>query len=211
MCIFPLTRSTLRSSASAGRPYLDFGARLYDPRTAAWLSQGPMAEFYYNYSPYSYSVLSPISYVDQNGLSVTDTLRITPSIIVADKPCIDMTDLAYDMLPMVPFADKASIAWNNKQYSRWVGNMLLGTIDGLLFITSMGTSSEFRIVSSLSKPTFSLKRWEHIILRLFPSSGAKNAGKFLKQYSGHDIKSMIETAVKKGSCEPNTKGRSGYR
>ena len=170
-----------------------------------------MAEFYYNYSPYSYSVLSPISYVDQNGLSVTDTLRITPSIIVADKPRIDMTDLAYDMLPMVPFADKASIAWNNKQYSRWVGNMLLGTIDGLLFITSMGTSSEFRIVSSLSKPTFSLKRWEHIILRHFPSSGAKNAGKFLKQYSGHDIKSMIETAVKKGSCEPNTKGRSGYR
>jgi len=89
--------------------------------------------------------------------------------------------------------------------------MLLGTIDGLLFITSMGTSSEFRIVSSLSKPTFSLKRWEHIILRHFPSSGAKNAGKFLKQYSGHDIKSIIETAVKKGSCEPNTKGRSGYR
>ena len=37
-----------------------------------------------------------------------------------------MTDLAYDMLPMVPFADKASIAWNNKQYSRWVGNMLFG-------------------------------------------------------------------------------------
>ena len=57
-------------AAAAGSPYLDFGARLYDPRTAAWLSQDPMAEFYYNYSPYSYSVLSPISYVDQNGLSV---------------------------------------------------------------------------------------------------------------------------------------------
>ena len=38
-------------AAAACRPYLDFGARLYDPRTAAWLSQDPRIEFYYNYFP----------------------------------------------------------------------------------------------------------------------------------------------------------------
>ena len=31
-------------AAAAGSPYLDFGARLYDPRTAAWLSQYFLSE-----------------------------------------------------------------------------------------------------------------------------------------------------------------------
>ena len=31
-------------AAAAGSPYLDFGARLYDSRTAAWLSQDFLSE-----------------------------------------------------------------------------------------------------------------------------------------------------------------------
>ena len=54
-------------AAAAGTPYLDFGARLYDPRSAAWLSQDPMAEKYYAYSPYSYCAGNPVSFVDPKG------------------------------------------------------------------------------------------------------------------------------------------------
>ena len=57
-------------AAAAGTPYLDFGARLYDPRSAAWLSQDPMAEKYYAYSPYSYCAGSPIALVDLHGKSL---------------------------------------------------------------------------------------------------------------------------------------------
>ena len=39
---------------SFGLPLLDFGARLYDPATASWLSLDPMAEKYPHLSPYSY-------------------------------------------------------------------------------------------------------------------------------------------------------------
>ena len=54
-------------AAAAGRPYLDFGARLYDPRTAAWLSQDPLSEKYYPISPYAYCAGNPISLIDPNG------------------------------------------------------------------------------------------------------------------------------------------------
>ena len=57
-------------AAAAGRPYLDFGARLYDPRTAAWLSQDPLSEKYYPISPYAYCAGNPVNLVDPDGMDI---------------------------------------------------------------------------------------------------------------------------------------------
>ena len=64
-----LVASALAGSpaAAAGTPYLDFGARLYDPRSAAWLSQDPLAEKYYHISPYAYCHNDPLNSIDYNG------------------------------------------------------------------------------------------------------------------------------------------------
>ena len=48
--------STGAPAAAAGRPYLDFGARPYDPRTAAWLA--------------AYCAGNPVNLVDPGGLSI---------------------------------------------------------------------------------------------------------------------------------------------
>ena len=56
-------------AAAAGRPYLDFGARLYEPRTAAWLSQDPLTEKYYSISPFVYCLNSPLNVIDPFGLT----------------------------------------------------------------------------------------------------------------------------------------------
>ena len=56
------------AAAAAGSPYLDFGARLYDPRTAAWLSQDPLSEKYYSISPYAYCAGNPVNLVDPSGM-----------------------------------------------------------------------------------------------------------------------------------------------
>ena len=53
----------------AGLPLLDFGARMYDPATAVWLSQDPMAEKYPSLSPYSYCAGDPIGLIDPDGRS----------------------------------------------------------------------------------------------------------------------------------------------
>jgi RHS repeat-associated protein len=59
--------SRTKAAKSAGSPYLDFGARLYDPRTAVWLCQDPMAEKYYSISPYAYCAGNPVNLVDLDG------------------------------------------------------------------------------------------------------------------------------------------------
>ena len=60
--------STGIAAAAAGSPYLDFGARVYDPRTAAWLSQDPLSEKYYSISPYAYCAGNPVNLVDLDGM-----------------------------------------------------------------------------------------------------------------------------------------------
>ena len=45
----------------------DFGARIYDPTLARWLSPDPMMEKYYPWSPYVYCGNDPVRYVDPDG------------------------------------------------------------------------------------------------------------------------------------------------
>ena len=58
------------AAAATGSPYLDFGARLYDPRTAAWLSQDPLSEKYYSISPYAYCAGNPVNLADPDGKKI---------------------------------------------------------------------------------------------------------------------------------------------
>ena len=60
--------TALGALSSGADKYLDFGARLYSPGTAMWLSQDPMAESYYLFTPYLYCAGSPGNVVDPEGL-----------------------------------------------------------------------------------------------------------------------------------------------
>ena len=57
------------TGAAPGAPYLDFGARLYSPGTASWLSVDPMAEKYYGIGPLTYCAGNPVNLVDPTGRS----------------------------------------------------------------------------------------------------------------------------------------------
>ena len=76
--------STGAPAAAAGSPYLDFGARVYDPRTAAWLSQDPLSEKYYSISPYAYCAGDPVNLVDYNGLFIGDYYNTSGNYIGTD-------------------------------------------------------------------------------------------------------------------------------
>ena len=52
---------------AAHESLLDFGARFYDPATAIFLQQDPLAEKYYNISPYAYCANNPVNFVDPDG------------------------------------------------------------------------------------------------------------------------------------------------
>ena len=57
------------TGAAPAAPYLDFGARLYSPRTATWLSVDPLAEKYYGIGPLTYCAGNPVNLVDPTGLA----------------------------------------------------------------------------------------------------------------------------------------------
>ena len=50
-----------------GLDLLDYGARMYDTKTARWLVQDPLAEKYYPFSAYNYCVNNPVMFVDPDG------------------------------------------------------------------------------------------------------------------------------------------------
>ena len=72
-----ISGTALGALSSGADKYLDFGARLYSPGTALWLSQDPMAEEYYPLTPYMYCAGSPGNVVDPEGKRIllldTDT------------------------------------------------------------------------------------------------------------------------------------------
>ena len=53
-------------------PYIDFGARFYDPLTARWLSPDPLADKYTSLMQYNYCGGDPVNYIDFHG----DTLMV---------------------------------------------------------------------------------------------------------------------------------------
>ena len=50
-----------------GERYQHFGARYYDPVSCCWTGQDPLAESYYNISPYAYCAGDPVNRVDPEG------------------------------------------------------------------------------------------------------------------------------------------------
>ena len=56
--------------AGFGFPYLDYGARLYDPATGRWLTQDPLSEKYHGISPYVFCAGNPMKYVDMDGMDI---------------------------------------------------------------------------------------------------------------------------------------------
>ena len=63
---------------SSTDPYLDFGARFYDPLTTRWLSPDPMADKYTSLTQYNYCGGDPVNFVDEDGKKIVFAENASP-------------------------------------------------------------------------------------------------------------------------------------
>ncbi len=59
-----------QSILNASIPFLDFGARMYNPAIARWTTADPLSEKYYGISPYVYCLNNPTNSFDPDGKAV---------------------------------------------------------------------------------------------------------------------------------------------
>ena len=59
-----------------GTPYIDYGARQYDPLLGRWFAQDPLSEKYYSISPYAFCAGNPVKYLDPDGEDPTLPARM---------------------------------------------------------------------------------------------------------------------------------------
>ncbi|MBQ7750459.1 MAG: L,D-transpeptidase family protein, partial [Bacteroidales bacterium] len=57
-------------------PYIDYGARTYSPALRGWLSPDPLADKYFDLSPYAFCAGDPVNVVDPDG---RDTVIVVDS------------------------------------------------------------------------------------------------------------------------------------
>ena len=61
----------------AGLPYIDYGARMYDPYAARWNATDPMAAKYPSTSPYVFCANDSVNFIDEKGESVVVYIETT--------------------------------------------------------------------------------------------------------------------------------------
>jgi len=59
-----------------GTPYIDYGARQYDPVLGRWFAQDPLSEKYYSISPYAFCANNPVKYLDPEGEIIETALDV---------------------------------------------------------------------------------------------------------------------------------------
>jgi len=60
----------------SGLSLIDYGARMYDPEIARWLTQDPLQEKYYGISSYAFCAGNPLKFVDPDGRTLELTGKI---------------------------------------------------------------------------------------------------------------------------------------
>ena len=90
-------------------PYVDFGARMYNPDWGRWFTQDPLLEKYYPWAPYCYCINNPVKYVDPNGLDIWEI-----------SPTGNITMIKDDKITKISFVNQKGEETKGYEFSKMI-------------------------------------------------------------------------------------------
>ena len=114
-------------------PYLDYGARMYDPRfSVRWNGPDLLAEKYCPISPYAFCANNPLKYVDPDGrkIDLSGMTTITLITLISDLQHITGLQLYYSDGEIVcDYDDVGNLISMSDYYSSTARDMLVNAIN----------------------------------------------------------------------------------
>ena len=133
-----------------GLDWYDYGARHYDAALGRFLTVDPMAQKYWQWSPYAYCLDNPVRYVDPDGLST----QIPPM----DRWSREKIQRFYEYSDAAASAGREIIQEAKISVSTpigWKGKVSIGEI-GAGVEVNVGPTIEYDIIQGTIQPTFTV-------------------------------------------------------
>ena len=114
----------------SGLPYVDFGARQYDPYAASWLTIDPLAADYPGISPYAYCAGNPVNLVDRDGRDAVKYEDANGNIVI-EQNIVILLEEQRRITPEMSDKEKRRITRRNNRIEER-NNYKLSMINGAL-------------------------------------------------------------------------------
>ena len=149
-----------------GTPYIDYGARQYDPAIARWNAVDPLAEKYYPVTPYAFCTDNPVNLVDPDGMDIWELDSLGHIVAVIRNNEYD----AFHIVKQNSYGNwertGQSISFDygtiGKVYSDLERESTVGGKINLTMFEVRGDDNAQNLFEFMANPEFMGVEWEHI-------------------------------------------------
>ncbi|MBP3482825.1 MAG: RHS repeat-associated core domain-containing protein [Alistipes sp.] len=183
-------------------PYLDYGARLYDPHICRWLCIDPMAEIYYPISPYVYCANNPINIIDPNGMDIYRFDKTTGELFLHTE-----TDDDFDQIGKFVY-NKKSDTYELKTDKKGTAKILIDNIEKGILSDGLNLKTNSNTINVNGKDDSFISRFENFIVQFSDMIGREISGYYFNNNESGRINEIYIGRYENNTYNESVKGTS---